>query len=948
MTPQALAQPLSTKEYLIGIPAPREPLDLSPDLRGASPSRMLHEVAGRQAQPLLDELQRLQLRGEILAYELDPAQFAVRVTAAGELPLLDEGVSYAVAAEDGPPSCAVGLPEAMTAAARATIADEALDPMRPRGATAGPTLNISVRAPYAGEYARVSGSTEPNVSVQMRVWRNGSLYLTWYNESNDNGYYEMYPYWDSCPRGGYMWYLQPDDVVEITAAGKTSRTTVAPIVASLDPMTGQIFGQTAPNREIRGWLDFMMADECYWDNEAWYSQSGADGRFTADVSGIDGPDRRSSATVYVVDSNGHTTYSYADAFSINTELGYNGVWMTVNRGVSGVARLSRGGQQISSETFISDATGYAWIYFYDADLMPGDVITVQDGRLTMTTTLASAGLSLDATQNRLVGTTTPGYEMTAGFYARSDSYDAIRTSCEWQYGCGRATAAANGAISIPAQFDLLPGDYTYPLIYDPEGNRQYMPTLSAPTLAASPGLPFIRGYWARPYTDIVIRLYAPDNSLKRETTDYSSYDGEIAPWLGVQALAGDRIEATDGIRTLSMVIPDAGARLNSIAQALTIHGPSRPYLATYWDQAGRYSAGQECFDGNISGGQTSIDLAGRVTAQDGANVFIRGADDNYLFLPLSAFTVYVIQNSPYVDVYGETAGAEVSLIQRRGGSVINQESDIADALGYAYFSISTDLLAGDTVEIDVNDGTSADITLTPLTALVNPANNSIYGVAPANHDLATRLIRSTPYSTWIWNVWGEADSSGRYETEIYTDWYWGGDWREPCLNVFVDDRCAVPSVRYWTNLGHTVSLAYAAPSGASADSFENDDTAATAKLHPGGTRTHTFHTNTDVDWVKVTIPPWAVGRPVTFRVSNMGWGVNVDMILYRQNGTTVAPGQEMFYSENETLLRWEPDVAGTVLLRMAPMDEYAAGHCDAYYDLRLDLAQVALPAIVGR
>ncbi len=72
------------------------------------------------------------------------------------------------------------------------------------------------------------------------------------------------------------------------------------------------------------------------------------------------------------------------------------------------------------------------------------------------------------------------------------------------------------------------------------------------------------------------------------------------------------------------------------------------------------------------------------------------------------------------------------------------------------------------------------------------------------------------------------------------------------------------------------------------------------------------------------------------------------MTLYRQDGTTPVPNQSLYYLEDEILNIWEPDAAGTVLLRIAPLDEYASGHCDSYYDLRLDMAQLSLPMIMGK
>ncbi len=59
------------------------------------------------------------------------------------------------------------------------------------------------------------------------------------------------------------------------------------------------------------------------------------------------------------------------------------------------------------------------------------------------------------------------------------------------------------------------------------------------------------------------------------------------------------------------------------------------------------------------------------------------------------------------------------------------------------------------------------------------------------------------------------------------------------------------------------------------------------------------------------------------------------------------PDQGSWDLGDEIGLTWTPDAAGTYLLRVEPMSEEAAGHCDSYYDLRINLAQLLLPAVLG-
>lgn len=950
-SPLVTSTPPVIEEYLVGLPPPREVPAVDQSLRNAPLPDRLRALAERQAASLLVELRRLQSEGRIISFTLDPAQFAIRVRARGELASLKVGNAYVAKAEVGPPTCAAGLPEALAEAVRFTDGDAAEGRVAPRAAADAPTIYVNVRAPYVGEYSRVYGFAAPNSEVIMRVYRNGSLYLTWYNETNDDGYYTMYPYWDDCPHSGYVWYLQPGDVVEIESAGEKAQTTVVPLVASLDPIAGNIEGQTAPDRNIDGWLDMPQDDGCSYDYEEWDTLSDHNGRFLIDVSAASNLDRRAYSGVYVYDVNGNATYTYADTFTVSIETDYNGVWAYVHRGSSGVVVLTRNGLQIAQESFVADETGYAGVYFNDNDILPGDVITVQDGQMTMSTTMAPAAFSLNATQDRLQGITAAGRRVRASIYRRSDSGGPVLTGCEYEYSCGITTAAGDGSAGIAADFDVRPGDYAYVYLYDSQGNSQYIPSLSAPTLVAGANLYMVSGYWPESYTEITVRLFDSLNNLRGQTDEFAGYQGEFYAWLPQPAAAGDRVEVSDGVTTRSMIVTDFTGRLNSTNDTLTLNGPDRPYLATFDNRDGYFYDTFECSEGTLAGGGKSIDLSGRVGPGDFADVYQLGTDGNYSLLDLAAFKVYVTQGSRVLAVRTETPSAQLRLIHQRNGVTLFEQTLAADSTSFAYFTSSSAFQAGDTIEVDglgAEATSNAEITLTPLTAMGDTARNAVYGVMPPSTQGIAWLSRRTPnYWWWIGSMMFSTES-GQYDVEFWSDNYWGGNWRQRCFNVLIGDRCAVAAVEYLTPSSHSVELSVASRPGAAADTWEPDNTAATAKAHAGAARTHTFHTTTDVDWVKVTVPTWVVGRPVYLRALKMGWGVQVNLHLYQADGVTPVPYDVLYYREHDTFILWRPQAAGTYLLRVTPEDEDATAHCDAYYDLRLDFAQVGLPLIVGR
>ena len=949
-SPQAVPISVEIEEYLVGLPPPRELLAVAPSLRNAPPHERLRTLAEQQAAPLLSDLRRLQSEGRVISFVLDPARFAIRVRARGDLASLKVANAYVAEAKAGPPACAAGLPEALAEAVRFADVNVDMDRVAPRVAADAPTINVNVRAPYIGEYSRVYGSAAPDSEVVMRVYRNGSLYLEWYNETNSNGNYTMYPYWEDCPRSGYVWYLQPGDVVEIESEGEKAQTTVVPLIASVDPIAGIIDGQTAPNRAIGGWVDMPLDDGCSYESEEWAGTSNTSGHFQVSVGTSISLDRRAFGSVYVYDANGNATFTYPDTFAVTLETGYNGVWFYAHRASSGTVRLTRNGQQIVQANFSTDATGFASVYFDDTSIVPGDVATVHDGLMTMSATLAPASFLLDAAQNRVQGMTTAGRRVQTYIYRRDDSGGPVQTGCDYSFSCGMTTAAGNGSAGITADFDVRPGDYAYVYLYDAQGNIQYTPSRSAPTLVAGANLYHVQGYWPEPYVEITVRLFDASNNLRAQTNTVTEYQGEFFAWLSQPAATGNRVEVSDGVTTRSMVVTSFAGRLDSTNDALTLGGPDRPYVATFENYDGYFYDTFECYEGSVVGGGRSIDLSGRVSPGDFANVYQLGTDGNYSVLELAAFKVYVDQGSTQLYVRTETPSAEIRLLHQRNGATLLLQTLAADSMGYAFFTSTSAFQAGDYIEIDgfgVEDTLGTEMILTPLTAMGNTARNAVYGVMAPSSQGIVWLSRRTPGYWWSTGYVVYSDGNGQYDVEFRSDSYWGGNWGQHCKNVLVSDRCVVPRIEYLTSSGHSVELSVSARPAAAADASEPDNTAATAKAHSGLVRTHTFHTTTDVDWVKVTVPVWAIGRPIYLRALNMGWGVQVNLDLYQADGITPVPYDSLYYREFETFILWEPQAAGTYLLRVAPEHEDATAHCDAYYDLRIDFAQIGLPLILG-
>lgn len=941
----AAVAPTDGVEYLIGLPLPREWPVAAPGAAGAL-SLTWHATAERAAAPLLAELGRLQGQGRILSYRLDPAQFAVRVIVAGELPALLADHTYAVAGAAGPPACAAGLPQALAEMARWPVVDEAA----PRAPADGPTIIAHVRAPYVGQVSAIRGRVEANAAVAVRIYRNGSLYAESQTESGPTGHYSLVPEWQACPHGGVAWFLQPGDIVEVTSGGETARTTVVPLVAAIDHAAGVVEGWTAPNRAIRGELYMLFDGFCANLFEGYDATSDASGHFSAPVGQLFDIDGRSSGSIFVTDQNGQATSAFVESYRIITTPADDSVVANVHRNAAGTVTLRRGGQVIAQTGFVADAVGQLRVTFPAVGLLSGDSITVADGFMSLVTTVDPVDLRLDAANDSLVGTTAPGRVLSSTIFARDEAGGMVVTGCQDMIACGGAIATAQGAVNIAAGFDVRPGDYAHVVVYDDAGNSQVVPSVSAPALVAGPGSGQVRGYWATPQTALTVRLYDIANQLKAQAATTTGPQGEFSVLLSQTAVAGDRVEVSDGSRTRSMTVAIMTGRLGIGPGGLSLVTPTGPLVVAYFDDSA-FSTGFVCAAGEMVGGDHTLDLSAWISPGDTATVYRLGIDGGYTMLALATFDVTVYQGSSTLSVRTTRPNAQVRLHHLRGGGTIYDHTATSTSSGFLTFSSAGLFLAGDTVEVTglgVEAPSHASIVLTPLTAVGDPARHAVQGLLPPQTDGLVHLTRRVPRHSASLSRPVTSDAKGRYEVFFDPGLTWGGYPRQSCRSVLIRERCTVAAVEYRTAAGHSVILTVPDPPPVSADNAEPDNSPATAKPHAGGTQLHSFHVATDVDWVQLDVPAWAVGRPVVLRARNLGWGVEVGLALYRADGVTPAPGQSHHESDAEVMIVWRPDAAGSYRLRVAPEGTYAAAHCDAVYDLRVDWTQVGLPLVMGR
>ena len=122
---------------------------------------------------------------------------------------------------------------------------------------------------------------------------------------------------------------------------------------------------------------------------------------------------------------------------------------------------------------------------------------------------------------------------------------------------------------------------------------------------------------------------------------------------------------------------------------------------------------------------------------------------------------------------------------------------------------------------------------------------------------------------------------------------------------------------------------------ASADSLENDNTAASAKtISIGSTQTHNFDAPGDQDWVKFTAQS---GTTYTIQTSNLGANADTYLYLYSTDGSTLLASNDDYGGTLASRIDWQAPASGTYYVMVKHWNPNVGG-CETSYDLSVNLA----------
>lgn len=909
------------------------------DPRGATADPA--DLVAQHAAPVLAQLSHLRDQGLVRDFRLDAAQHVITVTTApGVTPAAlpaDPAVGWVDSAESPLPTCAVAQSAALAAQLPPPAA--AADVRTARRAATDPTVTVYV----ATGYGNVSGQITPNQSVTLHLLRDGETVVSRTTTSDSYGYYYFYPAWQSCPRSGYDWYPQAWDVVEVSAGGKTTSHVVADVRFQADPNTDLVSGTATPADRLDVWLahrDGGVGNYCLIEFLDPIALDG--GAFSADFAPQGGFNSAAYSYVYAYDADDNYTYAYRDSFRISVYDSNRYTFGTLVANRPGTLTIRRGGTTLETVTFRTDSGGTFSAYF-TTDLQLGDVLTAAAGGQTVSYTMAVLDVTIAVATNQVTGTT--GANRPVRAYAYNRTYGYLMTDCDYSGGsCLQAQAGGSGAFTLPAAIDLRPGDYAYVYSYDANGNYQYV-FVTAPVLVADLYFDTVSGYW---HSDAVLTVTVEDSLgvVKATETETPYSDGAFYTYTGIDIVPGDVVTVDDGVTSRTMTVTDLlGGRLSSAGNSLSGPAPNGWLVADIRDYSRETNAWSSiCREVTVSGSMYNIALSSYdIGGEDYASVYSSGATGDVTRIGPRAFGITITTGATSVYGYSETPDTDVTIKHERAGSTLQTMNVTTSDSAYFYVYFTNTILTGDVVRVDTDDGNNAFVVVPNLTAVADGAAQAISGTAVPNEPVTAVLRRFlSAYGYYSWNRTVIAAAGGAYSAS-----YAGLTWSYQCQPVELAGACVVAVAEYHTEDGHEISLPWVAPGAVSADTYEDDDTPATASTY-SAPQTHTFHTAGDVDWVVLTVPADAVGKPYVVQTHDLGWSMGTHLVLYDTDATTVLASAVGYFDNGlGSSLRWSPTTAGTYYIAVSPPSSQYAAYCDAVYTLTADVRYDALlPAVI--
>ncbi|MDX9849744.1 MAG: hypothetical protein RBT01_04490 [Anaerolineaceae bacterium] len=935
---QTLPPPESIREgeYLLMLPMPDlKGIDIPPLRSRSEVERYAASLLVKQAAPLINELQALKDRGQVGDFELLPEQQSVLIhgnytDSQAQFSQLSGVEALTAVKEEN--TCGIDR----FAALQEQIYSISHTQDFLEGYERKPS-QTEIIIPYRdGFYGSVIlGYTIPSVEVTLRVIRDGvPLGVEQTMTSTSDGEFIFFPDYLNCL--GYNWILQAGDVVEITAAGKTTSTTVVNLNFWVDPISNQVTGITAPGKSIEINLDVPQANFCSRKEYVKNTLSDEAGNFNIDFSDQVDFNNASSAIIIVSGDNGHSIINFQSSYGINVGIDSGYINLTLKPDTDYTVNIKRSDVVITSYSRTTGFDGNDEFYSSET-LQAGDVITVQGGGRTLTYTVATfSDYYVDVNSHQLTAKTDPGRKISASFNHRDYAWGYLQNGCSSSLNCASATADNSGAFTLNSSLVLLRGDYVDLSIYDQDGNSQNHWNITSSAIIAGAGKSFLVGFWGSPDRDLTIII---KNSSNEEKGNYNlefwnsvSFQINFSPMI---LEVGDIITVTDGIHTETMSVPDLHVELNKDTDQLTVDAPSGNAVIYYWDDNPREDTSTEiCSEWQIINDGIAIPYDD-VSSQDYALITFRGADGHYTYQRVHAASL----NASYEGhIYGYTMtpnqNMEVNLLD--GSTVLETKTSISSSFGNYEFDFDTDLIAG--YRIQVKADTTEEMIVPTITINRDTGENRLYGNSPPDQPLFLRLRNRSLYSSDYIAKSVTADASGNYSVPF------AGDLFDNCELADVGGQCVDVNFEYYdVNEFEYYGVEYLS-TNVEPDVWEDNNSFDSAKMY-SGYQQHTFHEGDTQDWIKLTVNPADVGKPYYLMTTNLGRTMDTVLHLYDRDGVTELASDNNSGGLYASQIYWIPDKSGTYYILVEPRYPKDVDNCGASYDFVIVRSKTWLPLI---
>lgn len=940
----------SDSPYLIPIPLPDlHAVDLPAGLERDQAGQVTEQLLAKEAIKLLDELRALKDRGLVSRFEVLPDSPAIRVMMAREnapevLQNLPGETNLLAEEAAGVPACIMSgaerLPEIVLAASRAQDRRDLQSPADPSAlAVTTPSIEIFFFEGPNYNYGEVWGFAAPRSEVRFRLLRGGKQVAVDYQWSGDGGDYYFQPEYYFCLRTD-NWSLQAGDVVEISAGGSTTSTTVTPIRGWINAENNTAMGVTSPNQTVKVTL-FQLNRAAPCDTQIFTQTGVADGtgKFSIDLSSKVNFDRSASAEIHSVDAKGNSTFSYTQAYKLMVYP--NGEYIiSLQPQTSFTLVLKRGEVTIETVSDIIDEYGRSYRASLTNAVQQGDQATLSfDGGKLSYTVVDWPSISVDRSTGQVTGSAAPGLVLRA--LKDSETY-TVTPRCSGTYACVGQTVPASGQFTLNLG-QVLNGDIVMVTFFTPEG-QGWGYDFFEPSIEANPA-----------YDEVYIRWWDTQNltvTLKdsaevvKDSYTFNSGYWSINFWVGFNAdmLPGDRIEVSDGINTRSMTVSDlAGVRINFNTDRITGTAGAGHLVSD------AFSGAPLCVEKDHAGGTFDLDPGVDILGGTYAKLSVRGSDGYYTFSSANSLHLSIRINDTYVWGGAETTGAIVDWTHKRDGATIDSGSTTSNANGYFDFSSIVAFQTGDILLITTNDGNNATVTYPEMTIQLEPAAQRAFGRALASQRMGVSIFRVMPDFSYGISIDGWADAAGDYSLHFPPDFWW-----MDCKPLDMNGACQ--NVRGYTTLanGFTAMFMGVYPPPAAPDAFENDNSWGAARSYVSP-QMHTLDNRQDEDWVMFSITEADVTNATPFHliVSNAGLFMDLNLELYSATdfSTPIATAWGQYDPRGGTQppkLAYTFSQAGTYYLRIhSKGSDQDGGYCTSQYTLVIlrNPQIVALPLI---